>query len=264
MNACKIGRDEWIAYVGHELDAGREDALRRHLGSCRPCRDEVESLRALFDETGAVGDEIRAAMASVDWKTLPARIAARLPERAPATPGLGARLRELAWSPRLRPALAGLAAGIILGGAAAFIALRGPFGRGDGADFHASGEFLERVELELARRQTLDYLDKSQYLILDVLETPAGSGLSRPDAAASLEARDLIARKKYLNPRLDDLRMAKAKDICDQIELLVFELSQLSPEVGAAEVERIRGMVRDRQLLMKIRLVKKELEQSEV
>ena len=77
-------------------------------------------------------------------------------------------------------------------------------------------------------------------------------------------ARDLIARKKYLNPQLDKFGMAKAKELCDQIELLVFELTQLSPEVGAVEVERIRGMVSDRQLLMKIRLVKKELERSEV
>jgi hypothetical protein len=264
MSACKVRRDEWIAFMSHELETGREKALSDHLGTCRSCRDEVEDLRALFEEADALGEEARAALASVDWDAIPARIAARLPERAVSTPGFGARFRASVWSPRLRPALAGLLAGIILGGAAAFFALRKPSGRGAASDFFASGEFLDRVELELARRQTLDYLDKGQYLILDVLETPAGSGRPGPDAAASREARDLIASKKYLNPQLDKFGMAKAKELCDQIELLVFELTQLSPEVGAAEVDRIRGMVSDRQLLMKIRLVKKELERSEV
>jgi len=264
MSACEIRRDEWIAFLGRELDADRDKALLGHLDSCRSCRDEVEALRVLFGEADALGEETRAVLASVDWEALPSRIAARLPEQDRPTPRPAARLRALVWSPRLRPAWAGLLAGIILGGAAVFFALRKPSGRGATADFFASADFLDRVELELTRRQTLDYLDKSQYLILDVLETPAGGGRAGSSALASREARDLITRKKYLNPQLDRFRMAKAKDLCDQIELLVFELTQLSPEVSAAEVGRIQAMVRDWQLLMKIRLVKKELEQSEV
>ena len=57
--------------------------------------------------------------------------------------------------------------------------------------------------------------------------------------------------------------MAKAKAICDQIEMLFLELSQISDELPAAELHRIRGFVEERQLLLKINLVKKEL-QSEI
>ena len=264
MNACRIRPEEWIEFLGHELDADREAVMRTHLKACPPCRDEVERLRALFTEAEALGEETRAAMAGVDWDALPSRIAARLPVRDREGLRSATGWRAPFFSPRFRPALAGLLAGVVLGGAAVFFALREPSAPGRVEDYFASGEFLDRVELEMARRQTLDYLDKSNYLILDVLDGPSGSGAAAAGGEASREARDLMARKKYLDPQLDKHRMAKAKDLCDQIELLVFELSQLSPEVGAAEVERIRGMVRDGQILMKIRLVKKELERSEV
>jgi hypothetical protein len=266
MSDCKTYRDQWVAFLSRELAPEDERAMSAHLGSCRRCRSEVDSLRALFGEAESFREETRAVLASVDWETLPSRIAARLPERpAPlAKTAAQPRLRAQLWSPRLRPALAGLLVGLLLGGLGMFFALRRPSARRPAAEFFASGEFLDRVELEMARRQTLDYLDKSQYLFLDVLERSGGSGPAGPDTLASQEARELISRKKYLNPQLDKFGMAKAKDLCDQIEILVFELSQLSPRVSAAEVDRIRAMVRDRQLLMKIRLVKKELERSEV
>ena len=54
--------------------------------------------------------------------------------------------------------------------------------------------------------------------------------------------------------------MSKAKAICDQIELLFRELAQVSDELPAAELGRLRGFVEERQLLLKINLVKKELQ----
>jgi len=50
----------------------------------------------------------------------------------------------------------------------------------------------------------------------------------------------------------------------DQIELLFLELSQLSPELSVRELEKVREMVEEKQLLLKINLIKKELQQGEV
>jgi hypothetical protein len=58
--------------------------------------------------------------------------------------------------------------------------------------------------------------------------------------------------------------MAKAKVICDQIELLFLELSQISDDLTGVEMKRIQSMIEDRRLLLKISLVEKELEESEV
>jgi hypothetical protein len=140
-----------------------------------------------------------------------------------------------------------------------YLALRAPGGRtGRGGAYYASGEFLDRAELELARRDTVDYLEKSQYMLLDVFE--AGGGALGPASVRAERARELLQRKKYLNAQLDRFQMAKARAICDQIEVLFLELSQLSEELPAAELGRIRGLVEERQLLLKINLVKKELQ----
>ena len=63
---------------------------------------------------------------------------------------------------------------------------------------------------------------------------------------------------------LDKFQMAKAKAICDQIEFLFLELTQLSQEISEAELEKIRNLIQERQLLLKIKIIKQELERSEV
>jgi hypothetical protein len=225
-------------------------------------RAEAAALERLLTETAAVRSEIRRAADSVDWDALPGLIADRAMAddiraaiQAPAP-------SPLAWlaSFRLKPVLAGLAAGLVVGAAAMYLALKAPGGRAGRDDaYFASGEFLDRAELEMARRNTVDYLEKSQYMLLDVFESAEqGTGVSA--ALRSERARDLLQKKKYLNAQLERFQMAKAKAICDQIEMLFLELAQIDSELPAAELGRIRGFVEERQLLLKINLVKKELQ----
>jgi hypothetical protein len=228
----------------------------------RDRRDEDQAIDRLLQETEAVRAEIRRAADSVNWDVLPGLVADRAlagdfraARRAPAA-------RPLAWLAafRMRPALAGLAAGLVVGAAAMYLALRTPGERpGRNEGYFASGEFLDRAELEMARRNTVDYLDRSQFMLLDVFEA-GGAGPLVPASVRAERARELLQKKKYLNAQLDRFQMAKAKAICDQIEALFLELSQINEELSAAELGRIRGVVQERQLLLKINLVKKELQ----
>jgi hypothetical protein len=128
-----------------------------------------------------------------------------------------------------------------------------------------SQEFLDRVDLEMARRETLDYLDKSQYLLLDFVRySPEGETELWKDEFAVNQARDLLSKKKYINPQLRKLRMAKAKAICDQIEFLFYELTQVKDDLTKEDLERIQRLIEEKQLLLKINLLKKELRESEV
>ncbi len=117
----------------------------------------------------------------------------------------------------------------------------------------------------MARRETLDYLEKSQYLLLDLIQSP--SGMPREtwgDELAIKKARDLLSKKKFIDPQLDKFRLAKAKKICDQIEYLFYELTQISENLLPEDLKRIQDLIQERQLMLKIRLVKKELKNSEV
>ena len=219
---------------------------------------EKAEIELLLKETEAVRSEIRDVMASMDWEGLPATIAARA--AAPSgrrKPALSA-VRPWGWLPALgmRPALAGL----VVGAAAMYLALGAPGRRAGGAGgYYASAEFLDRAELEMARRNTLDYLEKSQYVLLDVFESAEG-GPAGPSAVRADRARDLLQRKKYLNAQLERFQMAKAKAICDQIEALFLELAQIGDDLPPAELRRRQGFVEERQILLKINLVKKELQ----
>ncbi len=124
-----------------------------------------------------------------------------------------------------------------------YLALRRP-GSGPAAErpFYASREFLDRAELEMARRETVDYLERSQYVLLDVLGSAASPDKAVRDQSAA-EARELLSKKKYLNGQLDKFQMAKAKALCDQIERLFLELAQVGdglPGGGAGQDPRLR------------------------
>ena len=263
MSKCAIGKDDWAAFLAGELEEARRRTMAEHLDECPDCRAEAEDLKKVLARTEAVKAEIRRAVASVNWEALPALIADRVMagERAPAKAPRTVRAWGGAFPLRLRPVMAGLAAGLVVGAAAMYFALRTPGSRpAPNTAYYASGEFLDRAELEMARRNTLDYLKKSQYILLDVFES-GGEGLA-PAAFSSEQARDLLARKKYLNAQLEKFQMAKAKAICDQIEMLFRELSEISEDLPSAELDRIKGLVEERQLLLKINLVRKDLERE--
>ena len=236
--------------------------MDEHLDKCPECRAEAEAVERLLKETEAVRSEIRAAAASVDWDALPGTIADLVLAGEPEAGRVPRMARLWAWlAPlRMRPVLAGLLGGLVVGAAAMYLVLKAPGGRPDaGGAYYASGEFLDRAELEMARRSTLDYLEKSQYMLLDAFGS-GEEGPVVPAAVRSEQARDLLARKKYLNDQLDRFQMAKAKVLCDQIEVLFQELSHISEELSVAELARIRDLVEERQILLKINLVKKELQ----
>ena len=266
MNDCRRYRDAGTAFLGGKLGPEEKKRLETHLEGCPSCRKEVESMKRVMGAAGFVKDEMEKAMASVDWEALPARITDNVLAAGPGT----RRARAFAGlfapfgRPLLRPVLAGAAIGVFAGVLAMFVIMRRPVPRAEArGGFYASPEFIERAENEMARRETLDYLRNSQYLILDFVQSSPGEAASGMDLAASGRARDLLAKKKFLDSRLDGSRMVQAKAICDQIELLFLELSRLGEGLPEAEIRRIQSLIEDSRLLLKINLVEKELEESE-
>ncbi len=264
MKTCPMAAKDRVALLsGRPGEAGRT-SMDEHLEKCPECRNEAEEIRRLLEGAEGIKAEIREAVGSVDWEALPARITDHVfrTVREPGRVRLVDRFRAWTGAWTLKPALAGLLLGLTVGAAVMYFALRTP---GPGPrlpeGFHASGEFLDRIEVELARRQTLDYLEKSHHVLRDIVQAPAGpyGGLV---ALGPERARDLLQTKRYLNPQLEKYQMAKAKAICDQIEMLFLELAQISEDLTAAELQRIQSFVEERQILLKISLVRRELQRE--
>ena len=265
MKDCKKTKKDLVAFLAGELEEKERLLVRRHLETCSSCERELQGLRRTVAGTEAVIPEIEEAVSSVDWDSLPERIVESILERE-------SRKRQIPWRerfrfslPHLKPVLAGLLVGLIIGGLAAYFIFRGQLpGRPEAEGFFASSEFLDRVDLELARRETLDYLDKSQAVLLEVLQSPAEEGGYKAGGPASERAKELLSRKRYLDSQLEKVQMAKAREICDQIEFLFLELAQVSEDLTEAQRREIMSLIEERKLLLKIRLLKKELQESEV
>ena len=267
MNACHHCSKNLIAFLGRELDKETAESLKTHLAACPDCRSELEEIRKALRAADFFKEDVSRALATVDWEAVANQTVEAAFQKEPqaAKQSVFEKLGSRLLQPRLRPIYAGVLAGLLLGFLGAYLVLNpGVRGLRKAETFFASRDFLEKAELEMTRRETLDYLEKSQYILLDFVQPPSEGKRFEPGFFPSQQARDLLSKKKYLNRELDRFQMAKAKQICDQIEMLFYELSEISGDLSQAEIRRIQNLIADKQLLLKINLVKKELEKSEV
>ncbi len=264
MNCKKIQKD-LVAFLCGELPKNEQEFFQAHLDQCPRCQAEWEELKKISGAADILREDAEEAMSSVDWEALPSQIAENVPAKSsqPRRQTWLAKFAGFLVQPRLRPVYAALLIGIVLGGLLTFVVFRTPrSGLLAEREFFAPQDFLENVELEMARRDTLDYLEKSQFLLLDFIQAPSEKSTDfwQSEFAAE-QARDLLAKKRYINPQLDKFKLAKAKAICDQLEFLFYELTQISVQLSAEEVEKLQRMIEERQIILKINLLKKELEQ---
>lgn len=265
MKTCRACRTRLVDLVSETLDRNEREAIMTHLENCASCRAEKARLEKLFEAAAAGKRDADQATEGIDWEALALRIADAAEGRALGRRAGAARQRPvLAWL--FRPALAYLAAGLVIGGLTMFAVFKaGLLGPGSRPAYFVSGGFLDKTEMELARRETVDYLERSQYLLLDLSQAPASeAGSVWQKEVASGSAADLLSRKKFIDSELDKIPMAKAREICDQIEALCLELSQVSGQLDASQWKEIQDRVQQSQMLLKINLVKKELQSREI
>ena len=268
MKDCKKTKRNLVAYLYGELDDTGKKHVEKHLESCQECKDELLRLKEIFEVADSLKADMNEALVSVDWENLPIQITDRVFDNEPVRDRQHRRdgLWPFLFQPKFRLAYAGLLLGIMVGAVVTLLIFRS-----SSLQIAETGRiivprgFYDKMELEMARRDTIDYLDKSEYLLLDFAQSSAEKSVEfwRSDYA-SQRAVDLLSKKKYIDSQLDKIKLAKAKAICDQIELLFFELMQISEELSPEDLRRIQRLIEERQILLKIKLVRKELQKSEV
>jgi hypothetical protein len=266
MINCQRIKKDLVAFLYGELEEKERELFKAHLDQCPDCRRELEEFKTVTQAADVFQEDIDEAMAAVDWEALPSQISRNVfsKEVRSYRESWLTKVSGFLFQPRLKPVYAGLLIGVVLGAIVTFMVLRAPQPTDVAeSEFYAPQDFLEKVELEMARRDTLDYLERSQYLLLDFIQSPSerSADFWQSEYAAE-QARDLLTKKKYINPQLDRFQLAKAKAICDQIEFLFYELTQISVHLSAAEVTKLQRMIEDKQVLLKINLLRKELEKQ--
>jgi hypothetical protein len=235
----------------------REETLA-HLAQCARCRDEHDHLRAIV--AALEEDPVRAAEPDVPLAFLVARVEREVEQV------LVPRGRPRWWLVAVPAAAAVLAAALIV---PAIVARLRPAPRAAQAEIlpaEASPilteDALARIERNLAREHAARYLNEAGEVLVAVAAT--GVDCNRADekldvGKAPERSRELLERRALV-VRGGGEAVASARGVLDDVELTLRDVADLPSCVKRGDVERVRREVQERQLLMRIRLMTRELE----
>jgi hypothetical protein len=237
----------------------RREALA-HAEACGRCRAEHDALRAVVALMEA--DPLLEAEPSVPLAFLVARVEREVerslaPAGRPrwwlvALPAAAAILAAVALVPRLvgplRPAPEAARAAIPPAEASPLV----------------TEDALARIERNLAREHAVRYLNEAGEVLVTVAATgiDCDRGEARLDVGRAPErSRELLERRALaVGAGAGDEAVASARGVLDDVELTLREVADLPSCVKRSDVERVRRDVDERQLLMRIRLMTRELE----
>ena len=240
------------------VSAHDEAEVRAHLQTCARCRAEHEELRAVVATLAS--DPVRTAEPGIAASVLASRVleAVRRTEPSPS---------PTRWWLAALPAAAALAAVAFLapGLADRFrtapqVALA-PIPPAEASQL-LSDDALARIERNLAREQAARYLNEAG----DVLVSVAASGVDCERADGSLDvgaaperSRELLEKRRLVVDSGGEA-VASAQSVLDDVELALRQVAELPSCVKRRDVELVQKDVEERQLLMRIRLMTRELE----
>jgi len=249
-----------VPLLAASLLEGRErEEVAAHVAACDRCRRDLADLRALVDDLGS--DPVRSAVPEVPLDLLVRRVEREV-ERV-----LAPRSRPRWWLVALPAAAAILAVAALVpplverlspGPASAVVDSPRP----DVTTTPESDVALSRLERNLAREHAAHYLSEARDVLVSVAAT--GEDCDREEdrldvGQAPDRSRDLLARRQLLVEPQNDA-VASAQGVLDDVELALREVADLPSCVRRRDVQRVREQVERSQLLMRMRLLTRELE----
>ena len=290
---CQGVRSELSTFLSDELSSSRREDLLAHLARCRGCADESVAIsETLGAVRGAFPQEDR-----VDWDAFARETVhrARAAEERPVRPAgkilsFPAERLRAAWR-----VAAPLAAAVAAAAAIAYLAFQGPgpvtpestvatdtTTRGDAgqapadllpvppvaisgnedllAELSGSEELVRRTRVELAKNDAARYLSDSRNVLLSFTELVVPCENENVDVTVEREVSTrLLRRKQYLDRDLQDVEVARARRVADEVESLLSEIALLENCASPERVREIRDLVAQRQLMMRIKMLTEEL-----
>jgi len=240
---CERIRKEMALWLAGESD-GVE--VVPHLESCLECRRYFEQLQVLMADIEAGNKEIRHVMNGVDWDGL-ARQVTRHSMQAP-TPRSSARKR---WRLPLAAALFGF--GLMTGYLIFHRGAERPSVQPAALQLSNS---IRLVETAMDRREIVDFLGRMRLLLVELMHAPDTEADRQVMAAA---AQRLLREYRYLGQNLTHSSIQEARGVMERFSWVLTELSY-DPPPSPDRLAAVRRMVEQERLLLKVRLIERELE----
>jgi hypothetical protein len=115
---------------------------------------------------------------------------------------------------------------------------------------------------EAARERILllavgDHLERSQVLLVELINAGPGAALDVPAAQESAEA--LVSANRLYRASATQAGDAGVASVLEELERVLVEVAHQGPDASAKEMERIRKRIEDRGILFKIRVIESQV-----
>jgi anti-sigma factor RsiW len=133
-------------------------------------------------------------------------------------------------------------------------------GDGPSTAMVGSEELVRRTRVELAKNDAARYLSDSRNLLLSFTELVVPCENENVDVTVEREVSTrLLRRKQYLDRDFQDVEVARARRVADEVESLLSEIALLENCAPPERVREIRDLVAQRQLMMRLEMLTEEL-----
>ena len=131
----------------------------------------------------------------------------------------------------------------------------------------SSKSSLDRLENTLARKEVASYFDQTQLVLTDLMKQCRTDGsFSLQNQVDMRRVRTLLEKSRYFREDLDNPQLLSSKPLLKKIEWLLYEIlmTNIEEDISCKKLQQLQDYIKQEQLLLKIRLVGKELQLSEV
>jgi hypothetical protein len=226
-----------------------------HLAWCPRCRTEHDEAQALLGRI--VDDPWRAHVRAAEVPVPLPFLVARVEQRIDQVRGRRRALRRFGLALAL-PAAAALALSV---GLPWLRRLSSPAPSPEAPMVSAAA--FDRLERNVAREQAARYLGDAHDVLATVAASPrdCDRGQARVDVEAeSRRSRVLLARRALLvGEGQEESAVASAQPVLDDVEEILREVASMEGCARFRDVERLQAEISRRHLLMKMRLMQREL-----
>ncbi len=253
MNDCENIRSLLVLYAERELTAEQRILAEDHLKTCSECREEavgIEKVRSCL-----MDPELFSPAEDYSWQLLPGKLSEKAQTSSTVKSWLPANMGSLGWTLSLAATLV-LACGLI------WLTRRQEVRPVPVAHADAPGNqaFLGRIQSAHAREMTARYLSECQDLLLNVVRAEKSCDRHRFDVSLEVErAQDLLRRKRLLDSELSAPEVAYAKDLCDELETFLIDLSTSEKCETSDRLQGMERFIQKEQLLLRINVLQAEL-----
>ena len=226
-------------------DAVDDAAIAAHLTSCDRCRAE-------FEQIGSTLDLVASEPVPHRDETFDRQVWDRL------RPRLTERPARAAWTAAFRSGW-GMAAAVAMMVIAAFLA--GRFTRPPGPPQQASGPIPDQVRERILLVAVGDHLERSQMMLVELLNADGGPTVDM--TGDRQRAEELITAGRIYGQRAAGAGDTAVAVVLEELERVLLDVAHSPEQLSHAELEAIQKRIKDRGILLKVRLIGSQVREKE-